>query len=450
MSAPTQYAIVGTGGRCSTFVEAICGAHRDVARIVSLCDISPTRMNYWNDQIARHYGHKVAAYHADDFSLMIRERKPDVLIVTTIDSEHHAYIIRAMELGCDVITEKPMTTDEIKAAAILRAVETTGQTLRVAFNYRYMPVVAQIKRLLAEGEVGTPTSVDFQWYLDTRHGADYFRRWHREMDKSGGLLVHKSTHHFDMVNFLVGSYADTVFAMGDLKFYGRANAEARGEHYSYTRYTGHVTPAEDPFAIDISRNPLYIPAERESGYVRDRNVFGDDPPIDICDTHAVMARYRNGVILNYSMFAYCPWEGERLTINGTKGQIEYFSQRRGHIIQGQSDAELAEAQQPKYSHLRVQQMFRPARMIELPKVPGGHDGADPLMHERLFRPDVAPDPVGRDANHIDGAASILIGVAANRSIQHGQPVRVDDLLQIPDPIMPAGTGLSGIPHGIKI
>ena len=64
--------------------------------------------------------------------------------------------------------------------------------------------------------------------LDTSHGADYFRRWHREKDKSGGLLVHKSTHHFDLVNWWLASSPKTVFAMGGLRFYGRENAEGRG------------------------------------------------------------------------------------------------------------------------------------------------------------------------------------------------------------------------------
>ena len=51
-----------------------------------------------------------------------------------------------------------------------------------------------------DGLVGRPLLVDFSWVLDTSHGADYFRRWHREKQNSGGLLVHKSTHHFDLVN----------------------------------------------------------------------------------------------------------------------------------------------------------------------------------------------------------------------------------------------------------
>ena len=54
-----------------------------------------------------------------------------------MDRTHHTYIIRAMELGCDVITEKPMTVDEEKCQAILDAVERTGRNVRVTFNYRY-------------------------------------------------------------------------------------------------------------------------------------------------------------------------------------------------------------------------------------------------------------------------------------------------------------------------
>lgn len=432
MSDRKKYAIVGTGARCSMFVEAIYGAHREYAELVAICDTSRTRMEFWHDEIVnRLSGAAVAMYHADDFDRMIQEKKPDVVIVTTVDSCHHQYIIRAMELGCDAITEKPMTTDEVKAGAIFDAIDRTGRKLRVTFNYRYMPAITRLREIITSGDIGAPTSVDFQWYLNTRHGADYFRRWHREMDKSGGLLVHKSTHHFDIVNFLIDSYAETVFAMGDLKFYGRANAEARGESYDYQRYTGNVTPEQDPFALAISEHPLYIPAEAESGYVRDRNVFGDDPPIDIYDTHAVMVRYRNGVILNYSLFAFCPWEGERLTINGTRGQVEYFSRNQGHIILGQSDAELAKEHYTGEKYIRLQKMFQPAVDVAIPEATGGHGGGDARILERIFHPNPPADPLARDATHVDGAASILVGIAANHSIKSGQPVRIDDLLPLP-------------------
>ena len=65
----------------------------------------------------------------------------------------------------------------------------------MTFNYRYSPHRAKIWELLRAGEIGDITSVDFHWYLDTSHGADYFRRWHRLVECSGSLWVHKASHH---------------------------------------------------------------------------------------------------------------------------------------------------------------------------------------------------------------------------------------------------------------
>jgi predicted dehydrogenase len=71
----------------------------------------------------------------------------------------------------------------------------------VTFNYRYSPFRSQVKELLMSGEIGDVLSVDFHWLLNTVHGADYFRRWHSNKAISGGLMVHKATHHFDLVNW---------------------------------------------------------------------------------------------------------------------------------------------------------------------------------------------------------------------------------------------------------
>jgi len=432
MSQRKRYAIVGTGGRCRMFIDAIYKSFADHAELVALCDLSATRMAHWNRHIEGDLGGEaLPTYAAERFEDMISEAKPDVVIVTTVDATHHRYIIRAMELGCDAVTEKPMTIDPEKAAAIHDAIERTGRSLRVTFNYRYQPAFTKLAELVRSGEIGRPTLVDFQWRLDTSHGADYFRRWHREKKHSGGLLVHKATHHFDLVNWIIDATPRTVFAMGDLAFYGEANARARGESHDFRRYAdGHTN---DPFGVDITDGTmkrLYHDAEGDSGYVRDRNVFGGEAewPITAEDTMAVTARYDNGALLNYSLVAYCPWEGERLTITGSKGQVEYFGRGSGHVIAGQSDEELAEAQYEGERYIRLQKMFEPPREIEIPEAKGGHGGGDALILQRVFNPDAPPDPLGRDADHVAGAASILLGVAANRSIETGGPVEVGALM----------------------
>ncbi|MBL8131629.1 MAG: Gfo/Idh/MocA family oxidoreductase [Anaerolineae bacterium] len=433
-----RYAIIGTGSRAGMFFQAICDTYRADSELVGLCDLSQTRMDWYNRQLSEGHGLRpIPTYLASEFDRMIAETKPDVVIVATIDATHHQYIVRAMELGCDVISEKPMTTEIGKMRAIFDAIARTGRSLRVTFNYRYAPAYTRFRRLVMDGVVGKPLSVDFSWLLDTSHGADYFRRWHREKANSGGLLVHKATHHFDLVNWWIGSYPQQVMAMGDLLFYGKSNAEARGEHYAYTRYTGVAEAANDPFALFLTDKEafrgLYLAAEAETGYLRDRNVFGE--PITIEDTMSVSVRYRSGAILSYCLIAYSPWEGLRVAITGTKGRIEMdIVENINHLLgDGRVDEASASKGSFKSTTMRVHPMFGQSYEVDVPQGDGGHGGADPVMLEQIFSPTPPPDPYRRAASHLDGAAAALVGIAANQSMLTGQLVTIDDLLPLPAP-----------------
>ncbi len=434
-----KYVVVGTGSRAGMYIKAITGTYRDSCALVGLCDLNQTRMDWYNRRLVDEFDYAPCpTYHASQFDQMIADTQPDTVIVTSIDATHHLYISRAMELGCNAITEKPMTIDVEKARSIFDTIQRTGKSLRVAFNYRYAPAYTRLREVVMQGTIGRPLSIDFSWMLDTRHGADYFRRWHREKHNSGGLMVHKATHHFDLVNWWIDSYPTDVFAFGDLKFYGRANAEARGETYSYARYTGEPAAQKDPFALfldaDDQLRELYLDAEAEDGYIRDRNVFGE--PITIEDTMAVTARYQNGVILSYCLIAYSPWEGLRVAINGTKGRAELDVQETTAWLKGQPglpEPDLtASTGAFKRSTLKVFPMFGEGYEVPIPASEGGHGGADPVLLAQLFAPVPPPDPFHRAASHIDGAASILTGIAANLSMETRRPVRISDLFDLPE------------------
>src|SRR5918992_2042055 len=190
-SAKKRLAIVGTGIRATrAWGQELLREQSANVEIVALCDINPKRV----EASRRLMG--VEAPTFTDLSVMLRRIRPDTLIVTTRDSTHDEQIVQALGAGVDVITEKPMTTDEVKCRRILDAERRSGRRIDVTFNYRYAPTAARIKELLLADTIGPVTSVDFHWYLDTRHGADYFRRWHAYRRNSGTLWVHKSTHHF--------------------------------------------------------------------------------------------------------------------------------------------------------------------------------------------------------------------------------------------------------------
>jgi len=423
-----KYAQVGIGGRARFFYEAIAKDFRDTAQLVAFCDINQTRMDYANKILKEEFNAEpVPTYMADQFDEMIEKEKPDYVIVTSIDRTHHKYIIRAMELGCDVITEKPMTIDAEKTQMILDAVKRTGRKLRVTFNYRYAPHNTKIKELIMNGTIGDVFSVHFEWLLNTQHGADYFRRWHRDKRNSGGLLVHKSTHHFDLVNFWLGTRPKTVFAMGDLRFYGRENAENRGITKFYHRAYGSEYAKNDPFALHLEQNErlkaMYLDAEKEDGYYRDQSVFGDG--ISIEDTMGVMVRYTDKTILTYSLNAYMPWEGFRVAFNGSKGRIQVSVVEASYVNAG-GDKALEGAVRKK--SIAVFPMFGEPYEVEIPEGKGGHGGGDPILLNDLFgTPE--EDPFNRAASHIDGAYSILTGIAANKSIATGLPVDIDQLVK---------------------
>jgi len=427
--AKKRYVQVGLGCRARFFYEALVRDYSETSELLAFCDINRTRLEWAKNHIIEDFGYKeVALYGADEFEKMIEEQKPDYVIVTSIDRTHHKYIIKAMEMGCDVISEKPMTMDEVKCKAILDAIERTGRKLRVTFNYRYAPHNTKIRELIMNDTIGDVKAVHFDWSLNTNHGADYFRRWHRDKRNSGGLLVHKSTHHFDLVNFWLDTVPDTVFAMGGLMFYGRENAEERGETKFYDRVFGSENAKLDPFALNIEKNDnfvrLYKNAEHDDGYIRDRSVFSDG--ISIEDTMAVMVKYESGAVMTYSLNAYSPIEGFRVVFMGTKGRLEVEVLEKAYVNGG---GDLSQEGAVSGTKIMVYPMFGNGYEVPIVKGEGGHGGGDPVLLQDLFGVP-AEDPFNRAASHIDGATSIMTGIAANHSMRLGLPVRIKDLIDI--------------------
>jgi predicted dehydrogenase len=309
----------------------------------------------------------------------------------------------------------------------------------LTFNYRYSPRNSALREVIASGRLGEVTSVHFEWALDTMHGADYFRRWHREKDCSGGLGIHKSSHHFDLVNWWLADVPDWVFASGALRFYGDANAKARGLGERPARGTVDP-PSTDPFALDLRTDPalaaLYWNAEQHDGYLRDRDVFA--PGITIEDNLSVMVGYGRGTVMTYSLNAHSPWEGYRVTINGTEGRAELEVVERAAVLPGPDGRPILDASSTvdtgadddvlrRGERLTVQRHWGKAQVVPIrSEIDGGHGGGDALLLDDVFRGG-QDDPLGRRAGYRDGLAAVVVGLAANTSMSTGERVRIADL-----------------------
>ena len=403
-----RIAIVGTGVRAlGMWSKDVLQAYADSVEFVGLCDINPGRLAYFKSATG------FACPTFTDFEKMMKETKPDTLIVTTVDSTHHEFIIRGMELGADIVTEKPMTTDEQKCEAILQAEKKTGKKVIVTFNYRYSPHRAKIYELLRSGTIGQLTSVDFHWYLDTSHGADYFRRWHRLKEKGGTLWVHKATHHFDLLNWWIESDPAEVYATGALEFYGKNNPF----RHSHCRPCPHKEKCR--FYFDITKRQslvdLYVNHEKHDGYLRDGCVWKED--INIYDKMAATIKYANGVQVSYSLTTYSPYEGYRIAFNGTKGRIDAWIEESNPI------------EEKNYDEIMVTHNFGGREFIRIPHGQSGHGGGDRLLKDKIFK-GITEDPLHQAASVRDGALSILVGIAARKSCETGQPVKIAELTSI--------------------
>lgn len=362
----------------------------------------------------------------DDFDAMIKETRPDTVIVTTIDSLHHEYIIRAMELGCDVITEKPLTVDEQKTNAILEAKKRTGRELTITFNFRFIPYNQKVKEIIASGEIGEPLFVNLEYFNDYPHGSSYFRRWHGQLDQSGSLLITKGTHYFDLVGWWLEQEPVSVQAMGTRRVFGPTREERSDrclgcKYKDSCEYYWDIT--KDEFSTD-----LYLKTEKDTGYIRDKCVFSETN--DVWDATAMNVHYSKGALMAMTLCVYSPYEGWRISITGTKGRLEAEEFRTGANSKGDEEVIRVIHRDNSVDEYRIRK-----GEVQLKNDTGianytllGHNGGDTVLRRMLFVGDI-PDTLGQMAGIRDAVNSVLVGAAAVQSIRQKKEINIADLLE---------------------
>ncbi|MFH1616745.1 MAG: Gfo/Idh/MocA family oxidoreductase [Planctomycetota bacterium] len=423
-----RYAVVGVSNRgIYLFLDQILNIYSNHAELAAVIDKDRSRMEQYNNN------HKVniPSYLPEEFDKMVRERRPDVVVVCCHDAMHHHYVIKSLEHNLDVICEKPLTIDEDKCSQIAAAAASSKGNVQVTFNYRYTPYATKIKELIAQGKVGKVVSADLTWYLDTHHGSSYFQRWNRLREMSGGLSVHKASHHFDVINWWIGQKAAEVFAYGALNFYG-----PKGVHNPLKREQigdGRICPTcdmRDRCKYYMRWNRSEFRSGRTGEKIDDHIDFAQeyedysprqcifDPQINIEDTYAAVFKYDGGAFLNYSLNGSVPYEGFRVAINGTEGRIEFFDPHGGARMPYPVPTS------PTVTYIP---MFGGRELIDLINLGGGHGGGDPLLSDELF---IGPDPlapVNRQASLEDGINAVLMGTAVRKSVDSGKVVSIEQM-----------------------
>ena len=409
-----NYVLVGTGNRGQgMFVRGIHkdGLDKECAKITGLFDINMTRCRAVYNNMENKDG--VTVY--SDFDEMLDRENPTAVIVASTDNTHAPYIIRALDRGFDVISEKPICNTYEHCKAIRDAEKRNNRYVTVTFNMRFDPVVMKIKELLSKNTIGKIYSVTYNYTLNRWHGGDYFKRWHRFMEISQGMLLHKSTHHFDAITWMIDDEPQRVMAMGNRMYYGDESRSFGPRCSACSRATECETFKSQSEKDDKA---LYFDAEHEDGYIRDRCAFL--PDTDIYDNMSVSVQYKGGAILTYSLNLFSMREGYTMVISGERGNIiaSYYKHNVAADDMEDKDADI----------IRVMKREAESEIIRIPRGSTAHNGSDQNLRAMLFDPEHNEDTLGQMADSFAGFTSAMIGIAANKSIKTGESVDVEALL----------------------
>lgn len=394
--------LIGCGHRG---IVGFLGALKKIGRaghVAALCDSNPKRLDF-----AAGFLGSADCARFTDVDQVLQHPGLTTVIIAVPDYLHKELVLKAFARGKDVVCEKPMATTLADCRAMIEA--RGRRKLRMAFNFRNHELAMKVKEVLASGQIGRVLQADMADVVSREHGADYFRRWHRLQEQSGGLLVHKSVHSFDAVNWWLEDRPETVTAQAGKAFY--VPSRQKGE-----RCATCVAKSECPCYVDLNQDlagqvagidgfyrQMYLEAEAFDGYIRDTCVFHRANTIN--DTHHVLVRYRQGALFSYSAVFYAPYEDRKGSIQGDCGRIE-FSRLKGEV--------------------RVQAASGTGDEVvhRLSSDTRGHADADVNLVRSLFEPDGAAEA---QATAEDGYWAVAVAACANESVAKQREIQVPRL-----------------------
>ena len=425
-----RYAVCGVSYRgIGMYIKPMVNQFAHCAELVGLLDIDPLRFKVCKELVpeAQH----APEYLAADFEKMIAEQKPDAIIVTSMDCTHIDYILGGLKHDLEVICEKPMTTNTADALKVMEAEKKSKGKVICTFNYRYSPFSRKYREMILEGKLGRITHVDLTWYIDIKHGSSYFHRWNRMRENSGSLSIHKSSHHFDLVNWWIDGVPEKVHAFGALNHYGPDApfnpSKKDGRHcneckeFMNCKYKARwATRNSTIFVADDHINAFDTKATTYSNYRPDMCMF--DSEINIHDTIVADVKYSNGVLLNYSANFSTPYEGYRLAINGTHGRIEAEEW-------GGAGSTAFPCPRATDHYVDYYPIFGSRERLSVKPGVGGHGGGDSGILEDVFMGVEENRPYDILATSKDGLAAISIGDAVFKSITEDRIIDLTDVMK---------------------
>lgn len=328
--ATVSLIVVGAGDRGTRHARWAL-EHPRRARVVAVAEPRAVR----RERFAAAHGIAAPDAVTDWRELAGRGRIADAVLICTQDREHLEPALAFAELGYHIMLEKPMALDEASCRAIVAATERAGVILAVGHVLRYTPYTRLLKGLLDEGRIGEVVSVQHLEPVGHWHQAHSFVRgnW-RRADEATSMLMAKSCHDLDWLQYIVGGPPTRVSSFGRLSHFTPANRPAGAADrcldcsvesqcaFSAKRIYGERLLAGDhgwplSVVVDEPTGPALELALREGPY--GRCVYACDN--DVVDHQVVAMEFATGATATFTMTGFTKRANRRTTVFGTLGEL---------------------------------------------------------------------------------------------------------------------------------
>ena len=413
LAKPVTVMIIGAGGRGRTYAR-YAEKFPQSMKVVGVADLNPNRRKAMakkhNIPAENQFGHFNDA--------LSKAKLADAVVIATPDNLHYEPCMKALELGYDVLLEKPVAPTERECRAILKQAHKYNRIVAVCHVLRYAPYFVALKQVLESGAIGDIVNIQHFEPIRYAHMAHSYVRGNWPLStKTTPIILAKSCHDLDILRWLIDKPCETIAAEGSLHLFRPENAP-KGAPERCTDGCPHE--AECPYsAIDIyERRKQHLGAfdlpRKDPALIREklkttnygRCVFRCEN--DQCDHYVAIMKFQDGVTASFSMDAFTPWGGRRTRIMGTKGFIE-------------GDMTTFTFYDFRTSHKSVWDQ----KVSEIPEYKGsGHGGGDHLLVRDFLRAVSAQDEKLLSSTIDVSIESHVMGFMAEKSRKSNKKVKI--------------------------
>ena len=360
LSKPVTVMVIGAGSRGGTYAGYAEKFPRSM-KVVAVADLNPHRRAKLQKK------HNIPSENVfENFNeALSRPKLADAVIIATPDNLHYEPCMKALELGYDVLLEKPVAPTEKECRAILKQAHKYNRIVAVCHVLRYAPYFIALKEVLDSGAIGDIVNIQHFEPIRYAHMAHSYVRGNWPLsEKTTPIILAKSCHDLDIMRWLIGKPCETIAAEGSLYLFRPENMPKGATERCIDNVGGGDCPHEKecPFSakhiymerkqhlyvFDLPKQDPELIREKLKTTNYGRCVFRCNN--DQCDHYVTIMRFKDGVTASFSMDAFTPWGGRRTRIMGTKGFIEgdmktftFYDFRSGHkSVWDQKVSEIAE------------------------------------------------------------------------------------------------------------